>query len=45
MNQKLFILLLAVMFFGGLVPFISALPAPAPAPIPAGCPDNPPFCD
>ncbi|CAG8598268.1 918_t:CDS:1, partial [Dentiscutata heterogama] len=42
MNQKLFILLLAVMFFSGLVPFISALPSPR-----RDCPDpaETPFCD
>ncbi|RIB10008.1 hypothetical protein C2G38_2107141 [Gigaspora rosea] len=42
MNQKLFIFLLAVMFFGGLVPSINALPAPAPA---TQCPNPPPACD
>ncbi|KAF0556637.1 hypothetical protein F8M41_014998 [Gigaspora margarita] len=44
MNQKLFILLLAVMFFGGLVPSINALPAPAPNAA-TQCPNPAPFCD
>ncbi|CAG8810754.1 23457_t:CDS:1, partial [Dentiscutata erythropus] len=40
---KLFILLLAIMFFGGLVPFINALPAAAPEPA-TPCPNPPPYC-
>ncbi|KAF0528877.1 hypothetical protein F8M41_012962 [Gigaspora margarita] len=47
MNQKLFIVLLVVMFFGGLVPSINALPAAAPAAAPLArrdCPDPAPFC-
>ncbi|KAF0560328.1 hypothetical protein F8M41_002329 [Gigaspora margarita] len=42
MNQKLLILLLAVMFFGGLVPSINALPAPVPS---TSCPNPSPHCD
>ncbi|CAG8673553.1 3194_t:CDS:1, partial [Cetraspora pellucida] len=46
MNPKTLILLLVVVFFGGLMPYINAHPAPAPVPDPKReCPDPAPFCD
>ncbi|CAG8809447.1 19963_t:CDS:1, partial [Gigaspora margarita] len=41
MNQKLFILLLAIIFFGGLILSTNVLPAPAES----QCPDPAPYCD